>query len=622
MNYKIKNKEYKSSEKITNKSKGSVSIHQDGFGFFVDDIKGLDNLFIPANQLNGVLPTDKVEVEWFSEYDRSKVLLCKVTERNACNFAMVKLVSGEVVPLSAWNININIKSNGGNVDKPNEDELWVARFNGDDLSASINVTMSRLVGPIADPKVRNFGCMIDKGYPDIEVKSNKDLDVLRVETTVVNSWENLPFVTVDGEGTKDFDDAVFVQEKDGGGWKVMVAIADASRYVPTNSIMDKQARLRGATVYMPSHVVPMLPLGLSEGDCSLVEGKTRFVLGVTIDFSENGEVVGLPEFCETQIKTEKRLSYSEVEKIIENNEFNGDKVSANLLAWKNWSATQNAVEEIVFPWYKSENNISVDKKGYVTCSENTSSPKSSKMVENAMVAANQAAANYILREYGIGMYRNQAEPDWRAGRDALQVIGWQGGLPPSENARKWWVDSFKREDGRPEAWTLAQVWSKIQSPAEYQVTNKGHHSLAAVAYTHFTSPIRRYTDLEIHRAIKSKLNGEFYDVSKLNEIVEDCNMAMGRAKKIESEVRQFWMARWWSQQDKSLVISATVKSVKKDGTAVIITDKMGSSGILENKLDTNYSVGDKVEVSLAFVSGNNLVFDLSWNPSKVNKMKM
>ena len=514
-------------------------------------------------------------------------------------------------------MNINSKKVHGLASAdPLEDEIWEASFDGKNLSGNIDIFLESYVGPVSVWGNRHAGLLMDAGHPESSV--NTPFLVAESKSAMENSvkqdrvsWNHLPFITVDGENTKDFDDAVCVMPRSDGGWKVRVAIADVADLVKIDSSLDKEARARGATVYLPGDVRPMFPSVLSDGACSLIEAEERNVLGVSMNFDNVGELVGTPEFVIATVKVLSRLSYAQVEAWHKGSSDLSFKsgVEPSLEAWRDWSDTQIQAEDVLFPWQKSEHYINVSESGVVSCETSEPTPKASKMVEIAMVAANRAAAQYIFNIYGLGAFRNHKEPDWALGYECLEKEGWSAGLPPQENAKTWWLNAFKKAEGRPEAWMLAQAWSKMQTAAQYQTENKGHHALAANAYTHFTSPIRRYADLEVHRAIKASLLGEEYDKNRWVGVVDECNVSMKRAKQIERQVRQFWMAQWWKQQDDSFSTTAVVKSVKRDGSAFVITDSFGSDGVLIPG-DVMHEVGTKVEIKMCDFGGSTIYFDL------------
>lgn len=597
------------------KSIGTISVHPDGFGFFSHkDNPSLPNVFVPANLISGMLPSDVVEISWSQDDEKTKAYRCEIVKRSARKFAIVHTIKDALVPLSAWGVNLNAKHRNV-VAAPEEDQVWIASFDGESKLGNINVLMEMCVGPVSNWKNRHTGLLVDAEHPDADVNALEmelaaQFAVENMKNDERSNWNNLPFVTVDGENTKDFDDAVYVAPRSDGGWQVRVAIADVSSLVAIGSQLDVSAQARGATVYLPGDVRPMFPSYLSDGACSLIEGQERNVLGVRVNFNKSGEMLGEPEFALTKVKVVARLSYKDVE---EWNAGVGIELSPAVMqcldSWRDWSETQIQAEDVLFPWQKSEHYISIGEGGLVSCETVQATPKSSKMVEIAMVTANRAAAQYIHKFYGIGAFRNHKEPDWLAGYEFLQSSGWQAGMPPIENAKQWWIDAFRKSEGRPDAWMLAQAWTKMQLAAEYNVENKGHHALAANAYVHFTSPIRRYADLEVHRAIKAAIMGEPYDTKRWENVVSECNISMKRSKQIERQIRSFWMAQWWGQQVADFTVQATVRAVKRDGAAFVITDAYGSEGLLIPG-DSAQEVGNKVLVKVYRINGSNVLFEL------------
>jgi ribonuclease R len=240
------------------------------------------------------------------------------------------------------------------------------------------------------------------------------------------------------------------------------------------------------------------------------------------------------------------------------------------------------------------------------------------MVEIAMIAANRAAAQFVFDAYGVGAFRNHQEPDWSRGPDTLAKLGWEGELPPKKDAKAWWKNAFEKFAGTPGAWLLAKGWAEIQTKAQYETENQGHHALAAEAYTHFTSPIRRYADLHVHRAIKKAIHADALDKASWMEIVEMCNQGSKRAKSAERSTRQHWMNLWWSQQPKDYEVKAVVKSVRKDGSAMVNTMAYGTSGLVEANGE-EWTLGQDVIVKYKKTQGSLVVFTGAPAPAKEEK---
>ena len=556
---------------------GHMSLHKDGFGFFTpSQTEHKKSIFVPAKLAKGVLPGDLVEAVWDEDQPQPKTTSIKVKSRLPRSFAFIK-DKNEWQPFSNWNVELTV-SNAPN--EAIEGDLLVATFDGNNVGLKIKTQYSHSLGSIKSFRSRHSAHLTDGGYhlnPAEQISDEfKDL---KDSTTKREDWSEKCFITVDGEFTKDFDDAVCVQKLD-EGWEIHVAIADVSSFIEADSPLDLQARKRGSTVYLPSDVRPMLPRMLADDKCSLIAGVKRPVLIASMLYDASGAQVGIPVFTSADIKVKRRCTFNEVEQWNPETSTLDPEINKLLGAWQDWLNIQEETQSVTFPWHRSEHYIQISEDGKVHCLTSKATPKASKMVEVAMIAANRSAAQYLNTYYGLAAFRNHEEPNWSASEAALEKEGWTLEHPPKVNQKQWWLDQFKKYEGASESWILAKAWTKIQAKASYQTENQGHHALAATAYTHFTSPIRRYADLEVHRAIRASLFGFPYDTSRWHRVVEDCNASMKRSKSIEYKVRDYWMTQWWLQNQPKHEVEGTVKAIKKNGLVVLTTNVFGSEGLI------------------------------------------
>ena len=583
---------------------GYVSLNPNGFGFFKP--KEGNSIFIPAKMTKGLLPFDVVEVTWDPSEERPRAQKVWIKERLPRKFAFTKTARG-FVPCSQWNVDFRFNITVEDSESIQLNDVVMFGFDGIQKTPTIKVDYIEVIGSLLNFKNRHTAHLIDNIHP------TEDCSLINFSCTEeVSDLTHLPFLTVDGNSTKDFDDAVYV-EKTTAGWSVSVAVADVSAVVAKGSDLDILAKQKGSSVYLPTDVRPMLPREISESACSLLENQVRRALVVTLLYNAEGALLEKPLFQEAQIKVARRCTYEEVENWLIGEFVFDAPFDLIFKEWRSWQETLEVKEEAVFPWRRSEHYIHISDAGIVSCIEPKQTPHASKMVEVAMVAANRAAARLLFDVYGFAAFRNHAEPNWEQGPSALEKEGWLNTLPPKENAKQWWINAFKEYDGKEEAWVLARAWSKIQTPAQYQVKNDGHHALDSDAYTHFTSPIRRYADLEVHRAIKKALRNENYEASDWEAVVDYCNKAMRRAKNIERDVKSYWMGIWWSQQDVNLTASARVKAVRKDGSAFVTTDLFGSEGLVAAPENSFFKLGQLINVKFNQLVDRELHFSLAKN---------
>ena len=599
-------------------AQGHLSLHPDGFGFFNTDAADFTSVFVPNSKTSGTLPGDRVEVTWDTNRDKPFASSVAVVAREARDFTMVvaKTQQGTtLLPFSKWLVNFRFDVPTSLIQSVNESsagDLWRVHFDGKDLGGTVKAKVVEKVGHVQSVKGLHTANLIDGGHewsapPSASALTDKD-------STWRKDWTSLTFVTVDGKNTKDFDDAVNV-EATPSGWVLRVAIADVTAYVEEGSEMDVAAKLRGSTVYLPSDVRPMFAAELADGVCSLIEGKPRAVLGVSLHYDLDGKLTSAPVFEQATIKVARRCLFEELEAWVSEGAVPSDasdEVLSVFENWQSWLSGQEKQEDMAFPWQQSEHYIVVNDSLEVECVQNEPTPLASKMVERAMVAANRAAAQFLHQAHGMGAFRNHQEPDWSKGQEALEKVEWAGDFPPRTNAKNWWHKAFETYRGKSESWVLAKAWAQMQTKASYEVSNQGHHALSADAYTHFTSPIRRYADVAVHRAIKSVLQNTPFDAAQWDSVVLACNQANKRSRTIERGVRQYWMAKWWSQQPKLTQTEGIVRAVKKDGTAVVNTQTFGSSGLVvprDEEVDSQtWAVGQKLKLECTDVKDSTVYF--------------
>jgi ribonuclease R len=303
---------------------------------------------------------------------------------------------------------------------------------------------------------------------------------------------DIPLVTIDGEDARDFDDAVFA-EPDGEGFRLIVAIADVAHYVRPASPLDHAARTRGNSVYFPDRVVPMLPEALSNGWCSLRPNEDRGCLFVELRIDARGRKTA-HQFGRGLMRSAARLTYERVQQ---------DHASHRHLyaAFQALSAARLArgTLDLDLP----ERRVVLDRDGRVASVTPRPRLDSHKLIEEFMILANVAAAEELERLHQPAMYRNHAPPSQEklaSLRDFLHGFGVS--LPPGDQVHPRDLDRvLRRVAGTPDAPLVNEVMLRCQSQAEYSPDNIGHFGLALPRYAHFTSPIRRYADLQVHRAL-------------------------------------------------------------------------------------------------------------------------
>jgi len=315
---------------------------------------------------------------------------------------------------------------------------------------------------------------------------------------------DIPFVTIDGFDAKDFDDAVFC-EKNQNNFRLMVAIADVASVVKINSEIDKEAFKRGTSIYFPNKVIPMLHENISNDLCSLVPDKKRNVLICEIIYDSNTEISSY-DFFESTIKSFRRFTYDEINGNIEidNTDVNKSIESLKILTSK---LLKKRIKRKALEIESSEPTINIDKSGKLIEIKKQKRLFAHQMIEESMIAANICAANFMNKHYGFGVYRIHEEPDFIKLESLAKFFSLKGLLTNSMNDPITSINSFVRHSNKSEDMKIFNTLI-LQSlkRAKYSSKEIGHFGLQLEKYSHFTSPIRRYPDLIVHRMIKDILN--------------------------------------------------------------------------------------------------------------------
>lgn len=321
------------------------------------------------------------------------------------------------------------------------------------------------------------------------------------------SLVDVPLVTIDSESAKDFDDAVFAEPVRGGGWRLVVAIADVAHYVKPGSPLDVSAWERGNSVYLPDRVVPMLPEVLSNGLCSLRPDEPRLTLVCDMRVTAKGNVTGF-EFYEAVIRSWRRLTYNRVQEFLDAGVLDVEPDVLDSL--RSLSAVYNALRRareergaLDFDIHEAELEL---EDGHVKAVHPVSRLDAHRLIEEAMISANVCAARYLESKQRGALYRVHQAPDAEKTEQLRQALAFAGvRLAKGDIKPKMVHDALAQLGDRPDKWIFEMLALRSMTQAAYSPENIGHYGLALERYMHFTSPIRRYADLVVHRAIKATL---------------------------------------------------------------------------------------------------------------------
>jgi len=317
---------------------------------------------------------------------------------------------------------------------------------------------------------------------------------------------DIPHVTIDGETAKDFDDAVAVLKTD-NGFRLYVSIADVSHFVQPGSAIDRDAYQRGTSIYFPGRVIPMLPEKLSNNLCSLIPNEDRLAVTAILDFDRGGHRSGM-QFCRSLIKSHHRFTYTTVRRIIVDREETARAAHSGFLEMLENAAELAAALQLMrkkrgsIGFTLPEPEISLDAEGRIESIRRAERNFSHQIIEEFMLAANEAVAETFTRRKCRALYRIHELPDSTKVTEFsifAKTLGLQ--LPPPETSPEWFGLVLDACQGTPKEYIVNNLLLRAMQQARYSPDNVGHFALAAENYTHFTSPIRRYPDLTVHRVL-------------------------------------------------------------------------------------------------------------------------
>ena len=597
--------------------KGSVIAHRDGYGFLRVEGKPED-YFLSHEQMKKVLQGDVILAQPINSQYRGKtearvVRILEPRTNQIVGRYFIEQGVGFVVPDDS-RLNFDILIAGkpnrtvrmGSVvvvelqQRPERHQKAVGvikevlgEIMGTNLAIDISLRNHEI--PYEFPKVvEKEASKFSEQVPESAKKGRKDL-------------RELPLVTIDGEDARDFDDAVYCQKNRGGGYRLWVAIADVSYYVRNGKALDKEACLRGTSVYFPSRVVPMLPEVLSNGLCSLNPQVDRLCLVCEMTVSNKGRLTGY-QFYEAVMNSHARLTYTKVAKILEadkelrehyrelvphlENLYGLYKVLDNARVARGAIGFESEEPKFIFNADKRIESIELVQRN-----------EAHKIIEECMILANVAAAKLVINAEIPSLFRVHDRPDedrMNNLRSILSELGLSlggGANPTPKDIAKLMVDV----EARPDHEMLQTVILRSMKQAIYDPENRGHFGLALDEYAHFTSPIRRYPDLLLHRAIKwvlaneqhktSKTGGHRYTTSEMLYFGEHCSMTERRADEAVRDVVD-WLKCDYMQDHVGEVFNGTISSVVNFGFFVRLDDLFIDGLVHVSSLENDYYIYD------------------------------
>ncbi len=531
--------------------KGAIQGHHDGFGYvFPDDSS--EKIFMPPREMRSLLHGDTVIVR-IAGLDRHGIRegsLVEIIERK--NIDVVGRFFSEsgvgfVVPENK-RIHQDIFIPAGKCKKTVSGQIVVVKII--EQPAKHMQPIGEITEVIGDHMAPGMEIDIASRVYGIPVvwPSEVDAETDKFKTTVLTSAKKervdlreLPLVTIDGEDARDFDDAVYCKPTE-NGWKLIVAIADVSHYVKMGSALDVEARSRGTSVYFPNSVIPMLPEKLSNGLCSLKPKVDRLCMVCEMEVTKKG-VVRKSDFYKAVMRSSARLTYTEVAAVLVEKcskiRKKHDKLIQDLEnLWDVYKALRKERKRrgaIDFDTVETQIVFTQDKKieKIIPIERN----EAHLLIEECMVSANVCAANFLEKHKIHGLFRDHEPPKDKKLELLYQFLGQLGlhlGKGSDTPQPKDYHELITRIKDRPDFHLIQTVLLRSLSQAEYRPDNIGHFGLSLESYAHFTSPIRRYPDLLVHRAIEFTLQGGkvadyYYCLKEMEDLGKNCSMAERRA---------------------------------------------------------------------------------------------
>ena len=509
---------------------GIYSGHPKGFGFVTIEGREQD-IFIPREKTKGAMHGDKVLVAIEHESDGGHRaegnIICILEHSNKDIIGLYEKNGGFgfVIPDNtrlSRDIFIPQGCDGGAV--TGHKVIVKIKDYGNGFDKKPEGVITNILGHVNDPGVdilsivKAYGLPEEFG-PEVMTELNKIPDTVSEEDKANRlDLRSLPTVTIDGEEAKDLDDAITLEKTD-SGYRLGVHIADVTNYVREGSPLDKEALKRGTSVYLTDRVIPMLPHKLSNGICSLNQGEDRLALSCIMDIDGSGAVVG-HEIAETVIRVDHRMTYTAVNAIISNDDadtkekynefvelFMQMKELSQLIRKRR---RERGAIDFDFP----ESKIILDAKGRPIEIKPYERNTATKLIEDFMLMANETVAeDYFWQDIPF-LYRIHEKPDEEKMIKLgtfINNFGYSIRMPGGTVHPKELQKLLSKIENTPEEALLSRLTLRSMKQAKYSTLNSGHFGLAAKYYTHFTSPIRRYPDLQIHRIIKECLHGNMDD---------------------------------------------------------------------------------------------------------------
>ena len=599
----------------SNRLKGKLEVNRNGFGFVISKNEALGDVFIAARNLGPAFDGDIVEVELFAKQKGKNIegQIVRVVERKRREYVGIIKKSKSFFFISSDDpsihrdiyINESKLRNAKTGDKvvvgnlvwdssmlnPEGEVLEVLGKSGSHDTEILSLAREFELRYKFPPAVVSDAQTISVNIPDAEIKKRLD-------------YRDKNVFTIDPEDAKDFDDALSLERLGNGNLSIGIHIADVSHYVKKDSALDHEARLRGNSVYFVGKVVPMLPEELSNKICSLVPNEDRLTYSVIVELTPRGKIIDY-SINKTVINSKRRFTYDEAQKVID--EGKGDLVDDILQLNKIAEIfRKKRMREGSFNFISPEVKFKLDENGVPVSILVKETKQSNMLIEEYMLLANKIVAKHIAVPKAGAIkpfvYRIHDLPDQEKILEFSRFVKTLGySFDPNASSKSIGFQNLLNQiKGKEEEALINELAIRSMAKAIYSPNNIGHYGLGFKHYSHFTSPIRRYSDLVVHRLLFQYTNlksGEIYSLAQLEEICE--NISASERNAVEAErfsVKQKQIEYLRNHQGSEF--SAIISGITNFGIFVKIIDILAEGLVKLRDLDDDYYVHDEKKYSI------------------------